>query len=124
MSVNYNHTGHPAGGVRDNDVPRTRLYVSRFVGEDTPTLVEGDGAVVGDDAGNEYIDLFGHHATLSVGYSHPKVVDAVPEQINNMNFAAYDFPTEPNQELTHKLAEVTPGARARQMAVTDIREKC
>lgn len=83
--------------------------VSRFVGEDTPTLVDGHGAIAVDDEGNEYVDLFAHHAALSLGYSHPAVVDAVTDQVNRVNFAAYDFPTEPSRELTQRLAEITPG---------------
>jgi 4-aminobutyrate aminotransferase/(S)-3-amino-2-methylpropionate transaminase len=83
--------------------------VARFVGEETPTLVDGDGAVVRDDEGNEYIDLFAHHATLAVGYSHPKVADAVTEQVNSVNFSAYDFPTDPSRELTRRLSDIAPG---------------
>jgi 4-aminobutyrate aminotransferase/(S)-3-amino-2-methylpropionate transaminase len=83
--------------------------VSRFVGDDTPTLVDGEGAVAEDAQGNEYIDLFAHHATLSVGYSHPEVVDAVTKQVGSLNFSAYDFPTEPSRELSRRLAEFTPG---------------
>jgi len=96
-------------GQRQQPEERFLPAVSRFVGDETPTLVEGEGAVVRDEAGNEYVDLFAHHATLSVGYSHPDVVDAVTEQVGRLNFSAYDFPTEPSRELTRRLAELTPG---------------
>ncbi|WP_248910832.1 aspartate aminotransferase family protein [Halocatena marina] len=83
--------------------------VSRFIGEDTPCLIEGDGAILKDDEGNEYIDFFAQHAAMSHGYSHPKVVDAVTEQVEKLNFSAYDFPTEPSRRLTNRFADVAPG---------------
>lgn len=83
--------------------------VSRFVGDETPTIVEGDGAVLVDEDGTEYIDFFGQHATMSHGYSHPKVVDAVVDQFKTLNFSAYDFPTNPSRKFAQRLAEFTPG---------------
>ena len=83
--------------------------VSRFLGPETPTLVDGEGATVIDDQGNSYIDLFAQHATLSLGYSHPRVVEAVREQVGQINFSAYDFPTEPSRQLARELARITPG---------------
>ncbi|RDZ59769.1 aspartate aminotransferase family protein [Haloferax sp. Atlit-12N] len=83
--------------------------VSRFIGEDTPCLVEGDGAILKDDEGNEYIDFFAQHAAMSHGYSHPKVVDAVTEQVEKLNFSAYDFPTKPSRQLTNRFADIAPG---------------
>ncbi|WP_157744178.1 aspartate aminotransferase family protein [Halopenitus persicus] len=83
--------------------------VSRFIGEETPELVEGHGATVVDADGNEYVDFFAQHAAMSHGYSHPEVVSAVTEQTERLNFSAYDFPTEPSRRLTERLAEVAPG---------------
>lgn len=87
--------------------------VSRFIGEDTPCLVEGEGSTLRDADGNEYIDFFAQHAAMSHGYSHPKVVEAVTRQTEELNFSAYDFPTEPSRRLTERLAEITPGALER-----------
>ncbi|WP_080505332.1 aspartate aminotransferase family protein [Halorubrum aethiopicum] len=83
--------------------------VSRFIGEETPCLVEGDGAILKDDEGNEYIDFFAQHAAMSHGYSHPRVVEAVTEQVEKLNFSAYDFPTKPSQRLTNRFSDVAPG---------------
>ena len=83
--------------------------VSRFIGENTPCLVEGNGAILKDDEGNEYIDFFAQHAAMSHGYSHPEVVDALIEQVEKLNFSAYDFPTKPSRRLTKRFADVAPG---------------
>lgn len=83
--------------------------VSRFIDDETPELVDGSGAILTDSEGNEYVDFFAQHAAMSHGYSHPKIVDAVTEQSERLNFSAYDFPTKPSQQLTERLAEVTPG---------------
>jgi 4-aminobutyrate aminotransferase-like enzyme len=87
--------------------------VSRFLGDGTPTLVDGDGSTLRDTEGNEYIDFFGQHAAMSHGYSHPDIVEAVTDQMQKLNFSAYDFPTDPSRELTQRLADVTPGALER-----------
>jgi 4-aminobutyrate aminotransferase/(S)-3-amino-2-methylpropionate transaminase len=87
--------------------------VSRFVGGDTPTMVEGDGATLVDDDGNEYVDFFAMHAAMSHGYCHPDVVEAVREQVGRLNFSAYDFPTEPSRRLAARLADVAPGDLSR-----------
>lgn len=83
--------------------------VSRFIGDETPELVDGNGATLIDSKGNEYIDFFAQHAAMSHGYSHPEIVNAVAEQSEQLNFSAYDFPTKPSERLTERLAEVTPG---------------
>lgn len=83
--------------------------VERFVGEDTPTIVEGQGCVLTDSDGNEYLDMHGQHGVLSVGYSHPAVNEAVVDQVNRIKMVCSDFPTQPSRELTQRLAEKTPG---------------
>jgi 4-aminobutyrate aminotransferase/(S)-3-amino-2-methylpropionate transaminase len=87
--------------------------VSRFLGDETPTMVDGDGAVLVDAAGNEYVDFFAMHAAMSHGYCHPDVVEAVREQVGRLNFSAYDFPTEPSRDLASRLAAVAPGDLSR-----------
>jgi 4-aminobutyrate aminotransferase-like enzyme len=99
------HDSRPTSGESGRFIPA----VSRFVGADTPTLVEGRGATLVGEHGNEYVDLFGMHAAMTHGYCHPEVTEAVTDQAGRLNFSAYDFPTEPSRELTRRLAEVTPG---------------
>lgn len=99
----------PTSGDSEQFIPA----VSRFVGSETPTLVEGRGATLVDEDGNEYVDMFGMHAAMSHGYCHSAITEAVTEQLGRLNFSAYDFPTAPSRELTRRLAAVTPGDLSR-----------
>ena len=42
-------------------------------------IVKGKGCHVWDKEGNEYLDLYGGHAVISVGHSHPTYVKAISE---------------------------------------------
>ena len=44
--------------------------------------VRGKGCCVYDAAGTEYLDLYGGHAVISVGHSHPTYVKAITEQVS------------------------------------------
>ena len=49
-------------------------------------IVKGRDCYVYDSAGKQYLDLYGGHAVISVGHSHPYYVKAVTEQLNNLGF--------------------------------------
>lgn len=72
-------------------------------------LVEGKGCRVKDARGATYLDLFGGILTVSVGHSHPKVVEAVTEQCGRLAHTSTCYLTEPMLEVAKKLAELTPG---------------
>ncbi len=77
--------------------------------KDDPIVVEsGKGAVLKDMDGREYIDLHAMHAVASQGYSHPKIIQAVKEQLEKIFVVATDFYNEPQALLAKKLAEITP----------------
>jgi 4-aminobutyrate aminotransferase/(S)-3-amino-2-methylpropionate transaminase len=69
-------------------------------------FTEGKGAVLKDINGKEYIDLFGYHAVASVGYCHPKVVDAIKAQAEKLISLSIDFNTLPPVELAEKLVKL------------------
>ena len=48
------------------------------------TLVSGKGAYVIDDAGREYLDMYGGHAVAVTGHCHPKVVAAAKKQLSSL----------------------------------------
>lgn len=50
------------------------------------TPVSGKGVYVYDEKYNEYLDLYGGHAVISVGHSHPKYVKAIKSQIDKLGF--------------------------------------
>ncbi len=72
-------------------------------------LVEGHGCRVVDGHGTTYLDLFGGILTTSVGHSHPKVVQAITEQVRRLMHTSTCYLSEPMLEVAAKLAEITPG---------------
>ena len=48
------------------------------------TPVRALGCKVWDDKGQEYLDLYGGHAVISVGLSHPSYVQAVKDQLDKI----------------------------------------
>jgi len=70
---------------------------------------EGDGAVVRDVAGNEYLDCGSGYGVLSHGHRHPRVVAAVEQQLGRMAMSTRLLISQPTVELAALLAQVTPG---------------
>lgn len=50
------------------------------------TPVKAKGAIVTDDKGIEYLDLYGGHGVISIGHQHPKWVKAISQQLNDISF--------------------------------------
>lgn len=71
------------------------------------TLVRGEGARVWDTEGREYIDLLAGIAVASVGHSHPQLVRAVQQQAERLMHVSNLFVTEPQLQLTQRLAELS-----------------
>ncbi|MEH1129377.1 acetylornithine transaminase [Micromonospora sp. CPCC 206061] len=71
----------------------------------TPTLalVRGEGAVVYDEAGKEYVDLLGGIAVNVLGYAHPAVVSAVTKQISTLGHVSNLYVAEPPVALAELL---------------------
>lgn len=70
------------------------------------TPVKAQGCKVWDSEGNEYLDLYGGHAVISVGHSHPYYVQAVKDQVEKIGFYSNSVQNPLQQELAHKLGEV------------------
>jgi len=49
-------------------------------------IVKGLGQRVWDDKGQEYLDLYGGHAVISIGHAHPKYVEALSRQAATLGF--------------------------------------
>ena len=49
-------------------------------------IVKGKGCKVWDENGQEYLDLYGGHAVISIGHCHPHYVEKMAEQLNNLGF--------------------------------------
>ena len=69
------------------------------------TPVRASGCTVWDDKGTEYLDLYGGHAVISVGHSHPKYTAAIKEQLDRIGFYSNSVINPLQTELAHKLGK-------------------
>jgi 4-aminobutyrate aminotransferase-like enzyme len=80
------------------------------VGNKVPILVDhGLGAELYDKSGNVYIDCTSQAWCLNTGYSHPRVLAAVKEVMDQYTHIRTSFETVPKLLLAKKLAELAPG---------------
>ncbi|WP_020530742.1 aspartate aminotransferase family protein [Flexithrix dorotheae] len=69
--------------------------------------VKGEGSYVWDSEGNKYLDLYGGHAVISIGHSHPHFVESISNQLKELAFYS-NFIINPLQEkFARKLGEVS-----------------
>ena len=66
----------------------------------------GKGCRVWDSEGNEYLDLYGGHAVISVGHCHPHYVEAMTAQLNKLGFYSNSVINPLQQQLAAKLGKV------------------
>ncbi len=77
--------------------------------EDPIVLSEGDGVIVRDANGKEYLDFFAGILTTSVGHCHPQVLSAVEAQLHRLGHTSTLYVTEPQVEAAKQLAGLSPG---------------
>ena len=70
-------------------------------------IVKGKGCHVWDAEGNEYLDLYGGHAVISVGHCHPYYVEKLTEQLNKLGFYSNSVINNLQVVLAEKLGKVS-----------------
>ncbi|MEW5818985.1 MAG: aspartate aminotransferase family protein [Cyanobacteriota bacterium] len=89
-------------------------------------VVSGKGVYVFDENGNKYLDFLGGIAVNALGYSHPKVIKAIKDQLEKLIHISNLFYTETPVILAHKLCEISSmdkvffcnsGAEANELAI-------
>ena len=68
---------------------------------------KGKGCKVWDTEGQEYLDLYGGHAVISIGHCHPHYVDAMTKQLNKLGFYSNSVINDLQKELAYRLGEVS-----------------
>jgi len=76
-------------------------------------LGEGSGVWAKDVDGVEYLDLFSGILSTSVGHCHPRVVQAVSEQVARLGHTSTLYVTEPQVRAAEKLNAITPAGLTR-----------
>lgn len=71
------------------------------------TPVKAEGSYIRDDKGEEYLDLYGGHAVISIGHSHPHYVKRLSAQLQNIGFYSNSVKIPQQKELAEKLGELS-----------------
>jgi acetylornithine/N-succinyldiaminopimelate aminotransferase len=74
-------------------------------------FVRGEGARLWDDEGNEYLDFLCGIGVTSLGHCHPRVVEAVREQVAHLMHVSNLFYTEPAMRLAERLSGSSLGGK-------------
>lgn len=67
--------------------------------------VKAKGCHVWDNEGNEYLDLYGGHAVISIGHSHPVYIKAISDQVEKIGFYSNSVLNSLQKTLAQKLGE-------------------
>ena len=83
--------------------------MSGFVFSEKPIeIVDGDGAVVTDTNGTEYLDMGASYACVPLGHDHEAVQKAVRDQLSKITYVQASYPVEIRTKLYELLAETAP----------------
>jgi len=70
------------------------------------TIDRGQGCKVWDDKGQEYLDLYGGHAVISIGHCHPHYVNMMMRQLGKLGFYSNSVINPLQQQLAERLGKV------------------
>lgn len=70
-------------------------------------IVKGKGCHVWDDKGQEYLDLYGGHAVISIGHCHPHYVEMLTQQLNTLGFYSNSVVNTLQEQLAERLGKVS-----------------
>lgn len=71
------------------------------------TITKAEGSYVWDDKGQQYLDLYGGHAVISIGHTHPHYVKRLTEQLGKVGFYSNSIHIPLQQQLAKLLGEVS-----------------
>ena len=70
-------------------------------------IVKGKGCKVWDENDQEYLDLYGGHAVISIGHSHPHYIKKLTEQVNKLGFYSNSVVNKLQVELAERLGRIS-----------------
>jgi acetylornithine/N-succinyldiaminopimelate aminotransferase len=71
------------------------------------TITKAKGSYVWDDQGNQYLDMYGGHAVISIGHTHPHWVLRIEEQLHKIAFYSNSVKIPVQQQLAEKLGKLS-----------------
>lgn len=71
------------------------------------TIAKAKGSYVWDEKGEQYLDLYGGHAVISIGHTHPHWVKRIEEQLEKIAFYSNSIRIPLQQQLAEKLGKIS-----------------
>lgn len=71
------------------------------------TITRAKGSYLWDEAGRQYLDMYGGHAVISIGHTHPHFVSRITHQLNQVAFYSNSIRIPLQQQLADKLGKLT-----------------
>ena len=71
------------------------------------TITRGEGAYVWDEKGTRYLDMYGGHAVISIGHTHPHWVQRIEDQLHQLAFYSNSVKIPLQQQLADGLGAVS-----------------
>lgn len=90
-------------------IEKDKRYIIHSWGQNPIVLVEGKGSIVKDINGREYLDCISQMAgPTTIGNSHPRVVEAIKQQVDKIFFTSVSSINIPRTELAERLTKIMP----------------
>jgi acetylornithine/LysW-gamma-L-lysine aminotransferase len=103
VSAQPNETPSNEELVRRESAHKSGVYPTKTV-----AIVRGAGARVWDADGKEYIDCSAGHGVAALGHAHPRIVEAVSDQVATLTTLAGSFPNDQRTQLQERLCALLP----------------
>ena len=71
------------------------------------TPVKAQGCRIWDDKGQEYLDLYGGHAVISIGHTHPHYVEVLSDQLSKIGFYSNSVQNPLQERLAERLGKIS-----------------
>ena len=71
------------------------------------TPVKAQGCRIWDDKGQEYLDLYGGHAVISIGHTHPHYVEVLSNQLGKIGFYSNSVQNPLQEQLAERLGRIS-----------------
>jgi len=110
---------HDKKGVPQNSIPILYFYIFAPIYSKQAmklfdvyplfdiTPVKAEGSWLWDDKGKKYLDLYGGHAVISIGHSHPHYVKRLTEQLSRISFYSNSIKNPLQEQFAEKLGQVS-----------------
>ena len=71
------------------------------------TPIKAQGCRIWDDKDQEYLDLYGGHAVISIGHTHPHYVKVLSDQLNKIGFYSNSVQNPLQEQLANRLGKIS-----------------